>query len=77
MTTDGVGPAEGLSFEEAYARLEQAVQRLESGGLSLDEALTLYQDGMRLAAVCTRLLDSAELRVTQLSSFSDGDAPLP
>ena len=74
MTTLASGPAKPLSFEEAYARLEQAVQRLEGGGLSLDEALSLYQDGMQLAGLCTQLLDNAELRVTQLSAFSDGDA---
>ncbi|MCX6023462.1 MAG: exodeoxyribonuclease VII small subunit [Chloroflexi bacterium] len=66
-------PAE-LPFEEAYSRLELAVQRLESGGLSLDEALSLYQEGMQLAGLCTHLLDNAELRVTQLSAFPDGDA---
>lgn len=62
-----------LSFEDAYTRLEQTVQRLETGGLSLDEALTLYEEGMRLAGLCTRLLDSAELRISQVSALPAPD----
>jgi exodeoxyribonuclease VII small subunit len=70
-------PGDGLSFEEAYTRLEQTVQRLETGGLSLDEALALYEEGMRLAGVCARLLDAAELRITQVSAAPDGEMPGP
>jgi exodeoxyribonuclease VII small subunit len=57
-------PAE--SFEELFQRLEQAVAKLEEGGLPLEEALALYEDGMRLAQRCQEMLDQAELRVTRL-----------
>jgi exodeoxyribonuclease VII small subunit len=39
------------------------VARLESGGLSLDESLTLWERGEHLAGVCTRFLEGARERV--------------
>jgi len=56
------------SYETLYVRLQQVVARLEQGELPLDETLQLYEQGVRLAAACQRLLDTAELRVQQLSA---------
>lgn len=55
-----------LSFEDSYERLEQVIQKLESGELSLDESVSLYEEGIRLAEHCGRQLDDAELKVNQL-----------
>jgi exodeoxyribonuclease VII small subunit len=55
-----------LSFEDSYARLEQVIQQLEAGDLSLDQSVALYEEGMRLAEHCGRKLDDSQLRVTQL-----------
>lgn len=57
---------EQLTFEEAFAQLEQTVQALESGQLPLDEALATFERGMRLAELCEHLLTEADLRVRQL-----------
>ena len=65
---NGGEPEEQLTFESAYQRLEQTVQALESGGLTLDEATNLYAEGARLARVCNELLSSAELRITRLQT---------
>lgn len=54
------------SFEAVYGRLEESVRRLEEGGLTLDQSIALYEEGMSLARTCQSLLDSAELRVTSL-----------
>lgn len=54
------------TYESLYARLQAIVARMESGELPLAEALTLYEEGMRLAATCQRVLDEAELRIQQL-----------
>ena len=54
-----------LSYEEAYAQLEQALEALESGDLPLEQALALYEQGAKLAAYCATKLDGAELRVRQ------------
>jgi len=57
---------ESLSFEDSYARLEQVIQQLQAGNLSLDESVALYEEGMQLARHCGRKLDDSQLRVTQL-----------
>lgn len=66
----------GLSFEAAYAELEQIIARLDSGGLSLDESVTFYERGRALTAHCQALLDAAELRITQLDE-EGSERPLP
>ncbi|MEJ2555917.1 MAG: exodeoxyribonuclease VII small subunit [Anaerolineae bacterium] len=57
---------ENLSFEEAFTELEEVVQQLEAGDLTLDRAMGLFERGMTLATHCNARLDSAELRVQQL-----------
>jgi exodeoxyribonuclease VII small subunit len=64
---------ENLSFEQAFGELENTVQKLETGGLTLEQSLTLFERGQALAAHCNTLLDSAELKVRQLSP--EGTAP--
>ena len=59
--------AEVLSFEDAFDELEKAVQRLEGGDLTLDEAIALYERGIHLAQCCSDTLDSAELKVQELA----------
>lgn len=59
-------PAE--TYETLYARLQELVNRLELGELPLAESLQIYEQGVRLAAECQRLLDSADLRVQQLQA---------
>jgi exodeoxyribonuclease VII small subunit len=57
---------EALTFEQAFAQLEQVVVRLEDGDLPLDDALSLYARGQALAMRCAQLLEQAELRVRQI-----------
>ena len=61
-----------LSFEEVYLRLEKTVETLESGNLTLDEATNLYEEGMKLAQVCSDMLSKAELKVTELKQGYSG-----
>ena len=59
-------------FEALYRQLEQTVARLEEGGLTLVESLTLYEQGMKLARRCQAQLQEAELKVTKLQeAFSE------
>ena len=44
--------AETETFEQVYARLEATVARLEEGGLTLDQSIALYEEGMELARRC-------------------------
>ncbi|MCS7206467.1 MAG: exodeoxyribonuclease VII small subunit [Dehalococcoidia bacterium] len=59
---------EPRTFEEAFARLERIVQRLEQGDLSLEESTQLYEEGISLARLCNELLNRAELRISRLQT---------
>ena len=50
----------------SWQRLEETVAKMETGGLSLDDALALDEEGMNLARRCQEILDGAELKVTRL-----------
>jgi exodeoxyribonuclease VII small subunit len=67
---------EQLSFEEAMAQLEEIIGQLETGSLSLDETLTLYERGQGLIALCSDTLDKAELRLEQLRAETGDTIPL-
>ena len=60
-----------LTFEEAYAQLEEIAGQLESGDLTLDESVTLYERGQALAQLCGERLDSAELRIQQIGDTGE------
>ena len=61
-------PIEGLTFEQAFAELEESVRTLERGDLPLEESLALYERGQELSAYCAKLLDEAELKVQQVEA---------
>lgn len=63
-----------LSFEAAFARLEEIVRQLEAGGLPLEQALTLYEEGMKLVQISNERLDAAELRISTLSAAAEASA---
>jgi exodeoxyribonuclease VII small subunit len=57
-----------LTFEQALTQIQEIVDKLESGSLTLDESLVLYEKGQRLTRWCQTLLDNAELRIEQIST---------
>jgi len=61
-------------FERLYARLEETVAKLEAGGLPLEGAIALYEEGMTLARQCQERLDESEQKITKLK---ESFAPLP
>lgn len=63
------------TFEESMLRLEEIVSRLEKGDATLEESMTLFEEGTKLAAACAKQLDSAEQKVFKLTKGAD-DAPL-
>ena len=76
MSKGDLVPGQDLQFEEALAQLEALVGRMEAGGLSLAEAVGSYERGMGLAAFCTDLLDSAELRIREIETAAESE-PVP
>jgi exodeoxyribonuclease VII small subunit len=53
----------GESFEACLEQLEKVVKELESGDLSLDRSLELFEKGMALNEICRKQLEDAETRV--------------
>ena len=51
------------TFEEALQKLERAVEKLDEGSLSLEEALNTFEDGVRWSRECHQFLEKAEERV--------------
>jgi exodeoxyribonuclease VII small subunit len=52
-----------LSYEQARAELATVVERLESGGNTLEESLAMWERGEQLAAICQSWLDGARARL--------------
>jgi len=61
-------PDADLSYEQAVERLEQLVERIESGEIGLEESIAAYERGARLIARCRAILDQAETRNEELSA---------
>lgn len=63
-----------VSFEAALEQLQQTVKRMESGELSLEQALQFFETGVRLTRVCQERLSAAEQRVEILMKGSENGA---
>jgi exodeoxyribonuclease VII small subunit len=59
-------------FEDALAKLETLVNRLESGELDLEQALGTFEEGVSLAKLCSVRLEAAELRIRKLEEGAAG-----
>jgi exodeoxyribonuclease VII small subunit len=65
------------SFEQAIAQLEKIVAKLESGDVPLEEAINLYQEGMRLSHYCSQKLEQVERRIEMLVEDENGISRRP
>jgi len=59
-------------FEDAMKELEDIVKRLESGDLSLEESLKIFEEGIALSRYCFKKLEEAEKRVSILIKDEGG-----
>jgi exodeoxyribonuclease VII small subunit len=67
---------EALTYEQARDELASVVKRLETGGLTLEQSLDLWERGEKLAAVCAEWLDGARARLTTaMASREPADDP--
>ena len=62
----------GIDFETAFKKLEAIVENLEAGDLSLEEALKRYEEGVRMADICSKRLSEAQKRVEILIKTGAG-----
>ncbi|HPE85337.1 MAG: exodeoxyribonuclease VII small subunit [Chlamydiia bacterium] len=65
-----------LTFEQAYARLEQILSQLNSGEVSLEDSLKHYEEADKLIQKCNSLLVNAEQKVQALIKNREGTAQL-
>ena len=56
-----------MTFEQALTQLETILAQLESGELSLEESVALYEKGRQLSALCQKQLNDAELRIHRIN----------
>ena len=61
------------NFEKALADLENIVQRLDENDLSLDESLSLFEEGIKLSRFCSQKLDAVEHKVEILLKDDEGN----
>lgn len=62
-----------ITFEDAMKRLEEIVERLGEGNLSLEDSLKMFQEGMELCKICNKKLDEAEYKVEKLIEKEGGE----
>lgn len=70
------GADDGVSFEQALAKLEQIVARLEEGQTGLSESLAAYEEGVKLLRQCHELLGDAERKIEVLAGFDAQGNPV-
>lgn len=62
-----------LPYEQARDELVAVVQKLEAGGISLEESLALWERGEELAAICQQWLDGARERLAKAQGQDGSD----
>jgi exodeoxyribonuclease VII small subunit len=61
-----------MTFEQAMERMEQITARLSDGNLGIDESVSLYEEGVRLAAFCDEKLKDVQRKITVLQEKENG-----
>ena len=64
---------EKFNFEASMEELQQVVNKLEKGDLSLDESIEIFQRGIQLSKLCAKKLDEVEKKVTILLEQDNED----
>lgn len=69
-------PKEQISFETAFAKLEEILEKMNSGTVSLDESLKLFEEADSLINVCSKKLNDAERKIETLIKSRTGELTL-
>ncbi len=62
-----------MKFEEALKALEDIAKKLEGGECSLEESIKLYEEALTLSQECTKKLNEAKLKITEISELEKAD----
>lgn len=60
------------NFEASMQRLEEIVNQLDSGKLSLDESIKIFEEGIELSKFCSEKLNQAEKKIKTLMKKHEG-----
>lgn len=66
-------PKKEKTFEESLSELENIATNIESGNLSLEEAMSEFEKGIKLSKECSKKLDEAEKKINILVETENGD----
>ena len=66
-----------MSFEEAMQRLDAIVDAMESGEIGIEESIAKYEEAMKLAVHCRKVLEDAELRIQKIQVDAGGVKATP
>ena len=69
-------PRCAMKFEEAYAKLEEILEKMTSSTISLDNALAYYDEADKLLQICSKTLDEAEKKIELLTKTAEGEVVL-
>jgi len=61
-----------LSFEEAMAKLEEIIQKMDSSEVKLEDAVSLYEEGVKLKKICEEKLQSAKMKIEKITLSPNG-----
>lgn len=62
-----------MNFEDNLKKLETLVQKMESGELKLDDMISAYEEGKKLADVCTEELKSIQLKIEKVTKSGQAE----
>ncbi len=60
---------ENISFEESLKKLEEIAEKLENKDTSLEESITLFEEGMKYSKKCSEILNNAKQKIISLSDY--------
>ena len=66
---------DAVTFEQAYERLEQILEKMNSGTLSLEDSLKFYEEADKLIGHCNKKLSDAETKIEMLVKNREGGKP--
>lgn len=67
---------ETIDFEKAFSRLEEILEKMNGGSLSLEESLHLYEEADKLIQICNKKLSQAETKIEMLIKNREGELSL-
>lgn len=73
MPMKAPAPTYEQTFESAFARLEEILEKMNSGTVNLDESLNLYEEADKLIVMCSKRLNEAERKIEILIKNRTGE----